>query len=72
MEHAYFIVHIDNSTNDIKGANIYSEWPLSSLASLTRNITDVCIFHVKANTYHEARALLIQQLLGFPMVQTHK
>ena len=68
MAHAYFIVHLDKYNNEIKGSDIYSEWPLSRLLSGTRYMVDACIFSETGETYDEARNKLVQKLLSFPTI----
>ena len=70
MEHAYLIVHINSLTREITGANIYSEWPLTTYIG-NDNIIDVCILHKQDKSYASARLSLLQEMLGFPMVQSH-
>ena len=49
---AYLVLHIDEIKERIIGAGIYSEFPLSKLATDHRE--DKCIFYTEGSDYHEA------------------
>jgi hypothetical protein len=65
MSKAYFVVHIDRNTRQLKHSGIYSEWPLTTLDKST---IDVCIFVRTADTYDEAYKKIINEITNLPMI----
>lgn len=67
MAKAFFVVHIDRNTKQLKRSGIYSEWPLTTLDEST---IDVCIFVRTAETYDEAYKKTINEILNLTMINS--